>query len=397
MSYSEKISFTDFSFEVMNNDQRVLDFALVAKCKQSFDLDTLKVGAQKAFECFPKSNCLIKRKTWIPCTDAWNLEVKKSSNLQEDINDFLARPIKLHRERGIKQLYLQTSEGDYLVTRMHHALADALSLLLWLKVQFSNKLIPSPRLELNSHPNPIKKSPFANKKASRVFGGHRGKVSNLRRLQSIALKKPSNDLREKGFSYNDLLCAIVFEAIRKYNLDKGISEHRNGIYLPVNIRKNPFAGFGNGSSRIKIYDQYAENTSYKEIAILLRKQVKTCREQGLWAIPEGLGPFEKLPKRLGGILLKLYAMLPSNDFGSLIFSHLERLKGIEDIFDPFSEILGVSQLYKAYPVNLSGVSFEEDTIMTATYDENIIKNEDMVKFLGFLKKEQEKAYNELNI
>ena len=91
--------------------------------------EDLYEGAQRAFKCFPKSNCYLKRYEYKVCKEPWNL--LEQSCLEEEknkvIEEFLKKPFQINRERGIKQLYLSSEKNTYLVTRMHHCLGDAMS------------------------------------------------------------------------------------------------------------------------------------------------------------------------------------------------------------------------------------------------------------------------------
>lgn len=420
-------SFLDFSFEVMDSPKRALDFCLIACLKSKIPMKDLYSGAQLAFKTFPKSNCYLKSYEYKLCEKQWSILeqncVEKSKN--RVIEGFLEKPFELHKERGIKQLLLYCEENVYLVTRMHHGLGDALSFLSWLKVQLTGKtihdeylilkkykkpLIPLPGKFFNNIKNIQKKDPEKSKLKKRwnfhpstSLKPHRKfKISNQRRWTSFSFERPMGERKKniirQGFSYNDLLCAILFETIREFKGKKQNSSKKYGIYLPMNIRVSPYSGFGNGSSRIKIYDLYSQKSeSYKTIAKVVRQQVNSCQKNGSWKIPQELGIIARIPKLLSKTLLRIYASLYFHDFGTLVFSHIEKYGPIEDLFDYFSNITIVSQLYKAYGMVLVAMTFESKTVLTFTWDDSIFYKKEIRNFFNIFLKNKEIAFKELNL
>jgi len=391
-----QMALTDYSFAIMDSKKRPLDFVLIGKLKKPITEDLLKGGAQKAFKTFPKSNCCIKGKKFVPCENEWQISFKNSQgrNQKNLIEEFISTPFNLEKERGIKQLVIDQS---IVVTRFHHAVADGLSLCMWLKVQLLGTELKDSPLELQAHPSPIKKSIYAASSKSNVIGKITGNISSNRKYKSVSFKKPADNLKEKGISYNDLLCAIVLETIKGFNTFKGINVVNNCLYIPMNIRKNPFSGFGNGSSRIKIHDTNSNQLSILEKSKYIREQVKWSRVNGSWSVPTELGVLKLLPKSVGRMLLNTASKLPSSEFGSIIFSHVERYTGIEDLFDLFSDLETVSQLYKKYPMCLSATTLKDKTILTCTWDNALITESEISEFFNILSTKQKLAFRELNL
>ena len=162
----------------------------------------------------------------------------------------------------------------------------------------------------------------------------KSKISNQRKWISLSFEKPvekkMGNIIKQGFSYNDLLCAVLFETLREFRGNKKSPHNKYGLYLPMNIRVDPHLGFGNGSSRIKIYDIYPDKPeNYKAIVKTIREQVRWCQKHGSWRVPEKLGIISCLPKFLSKSLLKIYSGLYFHDFGTLIFLILKNTGHLE--------------------------------------------------------------------
>ena len=403
MNTKIKRNLIDFSFEALDSPERRLDFAFITKLKSQITIEELYTGAELAFKCFPKSNGYIKNYDYIPCREKWEIEQAscESKDTKKVIGDFLQKPLQLHKERGVKQLYLLSNKELYLVTQMHHSLGDAMSFFSWLYVQVTRKTFPNKPLKIKKHKQPIRKSIYSHNKPCLIFGQKNKPTSNQRDWASFSLDKPSKSqlkkFYENSFSYNDLLCAIVFKALREYNQIHNLSNERNGIYLPMNIRSNFYEGFGNGSSRIKIYDKFSPQCSYKDTAQNIREQIKWCQQNGMWHIPEILPITSHLPKIFHKALVKAYARLKHQDFCSFIFSHLERLGNLTELLNNFSETTIISQLYKTYPMALSALTFENKTVFSSTWDKSRLSQNEIDLFFSLIREKKKVAFKELQI
>ena len=156
-----------------------------------------------------------------------------------------------------------------LVTRFHHAVADGLSAAMWVSHQLRvahEKIAPvaevSPfqNLHLRSHPSPVKKSRYAYRGPSNPLWTRRAKPSRARRWRTIEFA--AGELREGcrragGFTYNDLLATCALQVFTRWNsLHCNGRQQKVGLWLPVNIRQQSAVGFGNGTSRIRLYPRY---------------------------------------------------------------------------------------------------------------------------------------------
>ena len=282
----------------MSDKERSLDAAMVVKLKMKTTLEQLEMGAQIAFESFPRSNCRIQKTKFVSVKNPYKIDLVETDNDKVDssIQKFINNPMDLKKERGIRQCLIRTPDHYYLVTRMHHGIADGMSFFLWLRPQFSQVKEASYPLQLKEHKLPVKVSKYAYDKASTNFNKVSKKCSNERKWHTINLKKPKVNFKALGVSYNDLLSVVLFDALREYNTLSNLPDCYNGIYLPMNLRINPSQGFGNGSSRVKIYDQYDNKLSYINKAKSIRTQLVWCRENGLWATKQKLGLLKYIPE-----------------------------------------------------------------------------------------------------
>lgn len=384
MSFKKKLSFTDYSFTLLDKCSRPLDFVVIMELSSHLKYEHLQKGALISFQNFPESNSNISGKFFLESDKDWKIEYIESRDHKQCIQDFMEVYIDLKNERPIKQLFIKTYDKNYLVTRFHHALGDFVSFMQWVKVQFTHKVEAKQKLTLKEYggKRPVK-SPYMYEKKADVFGKYRGSPASKRSWDTISIARPIINFKDTGFSYNDLLCTSIFEAVREYNQSKGIKDYKNCLYIPMNLRENSEKGFGNGSGRIKIYDRFNDQDSLEDKAKCIREQVNTCRDIGFWKMPTELGIFDKIPFFLGRILLNNIGM-PLSEPGSLIFSHIDKLKNFEQVYSGIRSIATISQMHSSYPMNLVGNSYSDKTIITATWDPSIVSDLKMNMFLKTL-------------
>jgi hypothetical protein len=378
-----EMNLVDFSFAAMESPERGLDFCLVVELKTHVSIEYLKEGASRAFAAYPKSAAKMKGYEWVPDDQSWPLSIVYSGNemaMQKEMEDFVQESFRLNLERGIKQRLFQCEGRQFLITKMHHALADGLSILLWLKAQLTQSPVINYPLSLKTHPKAMKESLYKLSKTPDRFGHDSPEaISSRRRWSSLEFEIPQTSFKDLGISYNDFICTVIFKAMNEWFLERKKSDKNISLYIPVNIRENPFQGFGNGSSRIKIYDDYSE-LSYQKTAISIREQVNWCKKNGLWSLPSSLKTVGKLPLWLSRFLLKTYAAKPGIDMGSMVFSHVESYKGMEDLFALFKDVKGLAQLYKSYSAGMTAVSLNGKTILTTTWDSAQLTTADIEHF-----------------
>jgi hypothetical protein len=136
----------------------------------------------------------------------------------------------------------------------------------------------------------------------------------------------------------------------------------------MNIRKSPFDGFGNGSSRIRVYGRWNPGSPMVDKFRALRRQVHLCKRSGEWAIPTNR-LMSRAPAFLLRSMMRFYFHRPWVDVGTAPFSHVERLG------DEFGKMLTsierieiVGPLHERHPVGIYGATSGGRTWLTFTYD-----------------------------
>lgn len=397
------MDFLDFSFDSMDTEERFLDFVLVSGLKKTApNFEALNRGASRAFHCFPKAACKIQGYNWKKDQKDWSIrfiELGVSENLHDTIKLLIQERIVLSQERGIRQYYITQNEKVTLVTRFHHAVGDFMSLMQFMHVQFfeNSPYKVEKKLEMHKHPWPKIKSAYAYQKPSHQLGIDGAlSPSKNREWNQLQLEIPNFNWKEKfGFTYNDYLTAIVLKSMKEWEIERTKDPGRRiCLWLPVNIRKHPFEGFGNGSSRLKIYNRYPIDMSVSVLALKIREQVKWNRVKGVWNTPTRI---PKLPKKMMKGILTLYSKKPGSDLGSSVFSHAEKYTGFEDLVASFSSVEVVSQLLYHYGMCLAASTFEGKTFITTTWDAGAISEESIHDFHRILLKNKIQGDKELAI
>jgi hypothetical protein len=377
-----EMNLIDFSFAAMDSKQRSLDFALIGEFKKPLSVKHLREGSKLAFSLFPKSACRIEGYEWIPDNKSWDIQEASFKN-EDQMMELFNQGFNLNQERGIKQYLVSAGSKTFLITRMHHALGDGLSLLLWLKAQLNHLEFEDQKLIMKSHSHPVMKSEYAESSPSHPFR-MRSASSSERKTAALEFEMNLMNFKSLPFSYNDFISAVLFKSMKELNESKNLTSKRLCLYIPVNIRQNPFSGFGNGSSRIKIYPPKG-STLFSQ-CLQIREQVKWCKENGLWSVNHAITKIKRMPKFVAEFLLKIYAQMPWIEMGSMVFSHIESYQGLENVFSHFKTIKGISQLYKKYSMGITAVSHEGKTVLTLTWDPARFNEGDIYQFNKLIQK-----------
>jgi NRPS condensation-like uncharacterized protein len=281
-----RLSTIDLAFSIMDSQRRPLDFTLLCHLKDAPDLDALRAGARSARNFFPATGSYIDKHQWVRFTEPEDgvsaVSVSSTEELTKTIEAFLDRPFDLHLQMPVQQLVItnRTTAKVKLVTRFHHAVADGLSAAMWLSHQFRvaegkehpSDILPFQSLALRNHSSPVKKSRFAYRGPSHRLWTRHAQPSRARRWLTIDVA--AGDLREgcrktRGFTYNDLLATCALEVFNRWNrLHCNGRRQKIGLWLPVDVRQHSSVGFGNGTSRIRLYARYGDRDSF----------VDKCRE-----------------------------------------------------------------------------------------------------------------------
>src|SRR5215213_472593 len=258
-----KLSLLDRAFYLLDGARSPQDFTIILDLRDVPEVDRLYDGARSAMNRFPTSACSVAGRAWVWRENKFNLELAESSSA---IEGFLDKRFDLRRQPPVKQLLVLSGSHARLATRFHHAAADGLSAALWLghqlnvaydleKSQPERGSFNAPTLRRSSQS--VRRSQFAFEGASDPLRTSKLQRSGSRRWSTISF--PSCGLqkacrRAGGFTYHDLLATCTLEVFRRWNSDG----HRAkiGLWVPVDVRRKSREGFGNATSRIRVYASY---------------------------------------------------------------------------------------------------------------------------------------------
>ena len=179
-----------------------------------------------------------------------------------------------------------------------------------------------------------------------------------------------------GATYNDVLAACALETFRLWN-----KSERIGLWFPINIRQTADDGFGNGSSRIRVYSRYSPERSLHEKSRVVREQIDWSREHGEWAVPDR-PLFMKLPMSILQPLLRLYFNRPWVDMGTGTFSHVQRSPLDAAVFDGVTQIDIVGMLDKRHLLGLFAMSRAGKTFLTFVHDPERLDDDSVTRLIG---------------
>lgn len=163
----------------------------------------------------------------------------------------------------------------------------------------------------------------------------------------------------------------------------------------MNIRSRSFSGFGNGTSRIRLYARYEQSAPLVEKARAIRRQVSWTTEHGEWAVPE-IPLFTRLPGWLVAPLLRGYLNRPSVDMATGVFSHADRWAGeAREAFKDVIEIECIGLLHPRQSLAINGATHGEHTWMTFTYDVGLLRATDVDQLVEIYNHQLELAHQEL--
>ena len=364
----QKITLLDRAFQLLDDARSPQDFTIILHFTEPPDAQGLRVGAVSARERYGR-------------------EIKIETQI--DIEQFVNEPFNQY---PIKQML----NGATLATRFHHAAADGLSAALWLGHQLSVAygLTPpaaSAGLSLRRAAMSTRRSRFAYDSGCDSLWTPNATRSGNRRWTTFSF--PSSDLRHAcrragGFTYSDLLATCVLETFSEWN-ERHIRNGRPkvGLWLPMNIRSRSLSGFGNGTSRIRLYARYEQSASMVEKAREVRRQVSWTTKNGEWAVPD-IPLFTFLPGWILGPALKGYLNLPSVDMATGVFSHADRWAGeAREAFKYVDRIECVGLLHPRQNLAINAATHRQQTWMTFTYDGAMLRASDADELVGIYKRQ----------
>jgi len=375
---ARKVTLLDHAFKLLDGVSSPQDFTLILHFTNPLDVEQLVAGAKSACECF-------------------GIDHEVDIETRVDVEQFVNEPFDNY---PIKQML----NGATLATRFHHAAADGLSAALWLGHQLSIAygLTPpasSVELSLRRAATSVRRSQFAYDGACDPLWTPNITRSGNRRWTTFSFR--SSDLRQAcrrkgGFTYSDLLAACVLETFSEWN-ERHIQNGRPkvGLWLTMNIRSRSFAGFGNGTSRIRLYARYGQSAPLIEKVREVRRQISWTTKNGEWAVPE-IPLFTRLPGWIIAPVLRGYLNRPSVDMATGVFSHVDRWAGeARDAFKDVDHIECIGLLHPRQNLAINGATHGTQTWLTFTYDAGLLRATDANELVEIYKRQLALAQQEL--
>lgn len=390
-----RLSVLDLVSTVMDCAERPLDFTFLLRLERPVPIDALLAGAGSARNLYPTSGCLIDGKRWVRDPRASEFSIARDDD-ERVLDTFIDGPFDPATEACVKQLAVAASDGGTLLaTRFHHALCDGVGAFMWLRHQLD---VARGLMQPVVAPSAFRSVPL------RRFDGHRRCKDKPRlpcRPSSTTVARPARARRRHmlevaaeplrrwagacgGFTYSDLLATAVLEILAACGSDAGAPRRRIGLWLPVNVRRQPFTGFGNGSSRIRIRATDADRVPLAERCRATRRQIERARRNGEWAVPAD-PVLTRLPSRVMRFLMRTYLRRPWIDMGTAVFTHIER-GGLSECSwaGDVRSIEIVGPLHRRHAFGITAATHRDRTFITFTYDPALVGGEDIARSANML-------------
>lgn len=383
---------------------RPMDFALVAHLRRTPDLAVLAAGAASAMCRYPTTGARVHGAWWASQASAApsvsRTSVAGDAQAQQAISQLLDAPLDPSAGPTITQLLIEreAGPGGWLVTRVHHAVGDVASAALWLGHQLTvaaGRCIPVTRPMPHSPPDiqpwrgRARRSSYAYRRPADRLWCRPGAPERARGWHTLHI--PADPLRaaasaSRAFTYNDLLLTCVLDVLGAWNrrhLQR--RQHRIGAWVPVNVRRQPFEGFGNGSSRIRVYARAAPEAPLAERCRLVREQVAWSKLQGEWALPSAGGIARWLPY-VARPVLRAVLNRPWADMTTGAFSHVERWpEEAASAFDDMVEHIElIEPMHARHCLAVAATTLGDRTAVTFTYDRAQLHGSDVATLVDML-------------
>lgn len=252
-----------------------------------------------------------------------------------------------------KQLVLARIAPATIALKMSHYLGDAISMLLWLEVILTGEGIEG-KIALKNFTSK-RDTPYRRLMPSKGWMNHL-KVTEKRSFLSKEFTHPNIP---QGL--NDLLSLALL---------RSLPSNGRCLWVPVNVRKVFWQGFGNGLSRMRLY---LLNGKTRDELNYIKQQKTEALYNGEVFLPPGEMVLTPLKKKF----FKLWLNRPWADWGGISFSHLEdrylRFRGIQSLY-------GVTNLHEKHHAGVFAFTQGERTFITLTFDQSV-KTEEAEKLL----------------
>jgi len=394
-----KLSLLDRAFYLLDGARSPQDFTLILDLGDVPHVDRFYDGARSAMNRYPASACRIAKRAWRE-NRSFNFKI---SDTESRLERFIDERFDVRCQPPVKQLLVLNGSHARLATRFHHAAADGLSAALWLGHQLNVAYdLEKPQLErdlfngltLRKSAISVRRSQFAFEGASDPLRASQSKRSGTRRWSTICfasceLQKACR--RAGGFTYHDLLATCTLEVLRHWNNKKS----KIGLWVPVNVRRVSGEGFGNGTSRIRVYANY-DDVSLIEKCRAVRRQVAWTTKHGEWVVPENPW-FTRLPDSIAGPLLRGYLQVPRVDMATAVFTHAGSwLANAGEAFKHVEGIECVGLLHPRQNLAINAATHAGHTSVTLTYDPAQLTADDMNQLTQLYSKQIAQARRELS-
>jgi hypothetical protein len=377
-----RLSTLDVVSVVMDRAARPLDFAINLRLTRVPTSHQLAAGTLSARDRYPTSGSVLVDTEWRESTVAPVIEWRTVDPRDADLGAarFIDLPWDLEKTPPVRQQMLEFSDGTggLLVTRFHHAAADGVAACLWLQHQLATAFgLPltvdrTGRDEwpvLREHGSPRRRSAFAFGSPADRLQGAAGEPTARRAWRTVRLASDawSEVARAHDVTYNAFLSTVLLETARQWNARDGAGTPAVGLWIPANIRAEPARGFGNGTSRIRVYNRYGASTPFAEKCRAVRAQMEWSQRHGEWALPA----WSTRPRRwspIGRRLLRAYLERPWADMGTLAFSHLRRtaLDDLEPGLVASTAVIG--SLDRRHPLGVFAATGAGETTLSFVHD-----------------------------
>jgi hypothetical protein len=256
---------------------------------------------------------------------------------------------------------------------------------------------PFADLSLRNLATSVRRSEFAFEGASEPLWTSNSVRSGKRRWTTIAFgaaELQKSCRRAGGFTYNDLLATCTLEVLSEWNRTHSRGA-KIGLWMPMNVRREAATGFGNGTSRIRLYARYKQDASLAEKCREVRRQVAWTSKHGEWVVPE-IPWFTLLPRPITRPLLRGYLNLPSVDMATAVFSHAGSwIANAGEAFKHVARIECVGLLHPRQNLAINAATNNSQTWLTLTYDAQLFSAADVHELAQMYEQQIARARQEL--
>lgn len=386
------LSTLDLVCLLMDSPERPLDFVVILDFKGDLGAEALERGARSARNYYAPTRCGVVDGCWAPLEPAACEPAFRAVRREEcagDVDRFIGAPFRLAQEPPLRQLWVSDPQtgGGSLMTRIHHCAADLLSGLAWIRHQLRVAAgVDEPCAEPRGITAPTLADPPPGAKRNPGWARcdplwtRSGELSGDRCWTTSSFEPgPLLEVSrtDAGFTFNDVLAVAALDTLHEWNRLHGAERRKVGIWLPVNIRRDSFSGFGNASSRIRVRREYCDGSRLAEKCRAVRSQIDRARERGEWVVPRRT-VLSRLPLRFGTPLARRYLNRPWADMGTAAFSHVQRWPGDGDpVLNGLTGLGVLGAMHRRHALMFVAVTRPDRTWLTITYDPALLSRGDV--------------------